>query len=333
MILGKERAMKQQIKTIQEHPGTLEIRLNDPAAYDAAMIDQIRNDELCITPSVRHDMTLCYSLENKVPLRHFLEHYTFAQQEGYEFLTSLFEKAIAANRTKPVLLDINYIYLSRNGIGVSFVVIPLKMDFWLYQKEETGEFIRQLLDVFRTETSYEIAGYLLTVLSSQEFSLPNLVLGLKAVRRMYYPPKWFERFLAKERPAFCAAEQVGAYICETVPEAENAMPAREDKIIHTQIIGAIRQDNPYLLSEDGQQYDLLFEQMTVGRAMSCDIRLEHADISLKHAKIIQSEGRCYIQDLKSSNGTFLNEKRVQRRMRLREGMKVVFAEHTYTFHE
>ena len=27
--------MKQQIKTIQEHPGTLEIRLNDPAAYAA----------------------------------------------------------------------------------------------------------------------------------------------------------------------------------------------------------------------------------------------------------------------------------------------------------
>ncbi len=85
--------------------------------------------------------------------------------------------------------------------------------------------------------------------------------------------------------------------------------------------------------ENGTRFDLLFESMVVGRAMTCEIALDEPNISLKHARITKDGDRCYIQDLKSSNGTFLNDKRVQRKMRLRPGMRVVFADHVFRFYE
>ena len=70
----------------------------------------------------------------------------------------------------------------------------------------------------------------------------------------------------------------------------------------------------YLLC-DQEKYALCNEINLVGRAMVCDVRIQDASISLKHAKIVCENDRYYIQDLKSTNKTYLNEKEVKRKMR------------------
>jgi pSer/pThr/pTyr-binding forkhead associated (FHA) protein len=60
----------------------------------------------------------------------------------------------------------------------------------------------------------------------------------------------------------------------------------------------------------GKTYPL-FGTMTVGRAADCDISIPGEEISRKHAKLqVQVDGIA-IEDLGSSNGTFINGKRVQ----------------------
>ena len=60
----------------------------------------------------------------------------------------------------------------------------------------------------------------------------------------------------------------------------------------------------------GKTYPL-FGTMTVGRAADCDISIPGEEISRKHAKLqVQIDGIA-IEDLGSSNGTFINGKRVQ----------------------
>lgn len=322
--------MRQQIKMIKECGQILDIQLVDQDVYDPALLPMIQNDDYCITPIVHAKDRISYPYEQKVPLLHFLDQYVFEDQEGYAFLIALFEKAIAANRTKPVLLDVQYVYTLRDGSDFFFVVVPLKMDHWLYRKEDCLDFVRMVAKHFRTHSDYEIVGYLHTLIDQEEFSLPNLVLGLKAIQRKYHPKKWYEWFNKKEKETFIAREEVAHYQIE-IEETRSA--SREEKIIHTQIIGMVEEDNPYLLSEDGQKIELMFDQMLVGRALSCQIHLEQADISLNHAKITKMDRKCYIQDLKSSNGTFLNEKRVQRKMRLRNGMKVIFGSQEFIFYE
>ena len=46
---------------------------------------------------------------------------------------------------------------------------------------------------------------------------------------------------------------------------------------------------------------------TIGRDPSCDIVLQHGSISGKHAKISFEHAKCVFEDLKSRNGTFIND--------------------------
>lgn len=48
----------------------------------------------------------------------------------------------------------------------------------------------------------------------------------------------------------------------------------------------------------------------IGRSSECDITLAASHLSRRHAKMIIKDGQLYIKDLESSNGTYLNGKRV-----------------------
>lgn len=78
----------------------------------------------------------------------------------------------------------------------------------------------------------------------------------------------------------------------------------------------------------GQSFDLA-EELTVGRAPGCQVRIEDTFASQLHARIYRREGQLYIEDLGSTNGTYLNRKGTKNREKvagasaLRSGDKVV----------
>ena len=51
-------------------------------------------------------------------------------------------------------------------------------------------------------------------------------------------------------------------------------------------------------------------ELIVGRSQGCDIRLDHPSVSLRHARLITSGADRTIEDLGSTNGTFVNGQRV-----------------------
>lgn len=65
--------------------------------------------------------------------------------------------------------------------------------------------------------------------------------------------------------------------------------------------------------------------MLVGRHQSADIVLPQAEISRKHAAFHLREQALWVQDLTSSNGTFVNDVRVENEALLKEGDIVQFA--------
>ena len=65
--------------------------------------------------------------------------------------------------------------------------------------------------------------------------------------------------------------------------------------------------------------------MLVGRHQSADIVLQAAEISRKHAAFLLKEQALWVQDLNSSNGTFINDVRVEQEGLLKEGDIVQFA--------
>jgi pSer/pThr/pTyr-binding forkhead associated (FHA) protein len=70
--------------------------------------------------------------------------------------------------------------------------------------------------------------------------------------------------------------------------------------------------------------------MKIGRKPGCDVVLDNLAVSGEHANIFTIGGDSFIQDLNSTNGTFINNKRVTKH-HLRNGDQVVIGKHTLVF--
>jgi pSer/pThr/pTyr-binding forkhead associated (FHA) protein len=51
--------------------------------------------------------------------------------------------------------------------------------------------------------------------------------------------------------------------------------------------------------------------MTIGRSPQTDIQIDDQFASARHARIFEYEGLYYVEDMGSTNGTFLNERRLR----------------------
>ena len=68
----------------------------------------------------------------------------------------------------------------------------------------------------------------------------------------------------------------------------------------------------------GQTYELA-DELTVGRAGGCQITLDDTFVSQLHARVFRRDGQLYVEDLGSTNGTFLNRKKVTAPIAIRKG--------------
>ncbi|GIU84608.1 MAG: hypothetical protein KatS3mg008_1383 [Acidimicrobiales bacterium] len=68
----------------------------------------------------------------------------------------------------------------------------------------------------------------------------------------------------------------------------------------------------------GRQFDLP-DEVLVGRAPSCQVRLDDNYVSSTHARIWRQDGLVMIEDLGSTNGTWVNKRRVDGRVALERG--------------
>ena len=71
----------------------------------------------------------------------------------------------------------------------------------------------------------------------------------------------------------------------------------------------------------GRVHDLADEQ-TLGRAAGCQITLDDTYTSQLHARVFTKDGVWFVEDLGSTNGTYLNAKRVSSPQQLKRGDRI-----------
>jgi pSer/pThr/pTyr-binding forkhead associated (FHA) protein len=68
-----------------------------------------------------------------------------------------------------------------------------------------------------------------------------------------------------------------------------------------------------MFKQDGQRrdFELKKETATLGRNTDCDFQIPLANVSRRHTQLMVKGEKLFVRDLGSSNGTFVNNKRVQ----------------------
>ena len=102
------------------------------------------------------------------------------------------------------------------------------------------------------------------------------------------------------------------------------------------IFDEIKTEGPALVVRSGggragEHFLLEKEQTTVGRSPDCDVFLDDVTVSRRHALVVRRDGRFFIEDKGSLNGTFLNRRRIERRASLSDGDELQIGKYKLTF--
>ncbi|MBF7681726.1 FHA domain-containing protein [Acinetobacter sp. B5B] len=81
------------------------------------------------------------------------------------------------------------------------------------------------------------------------------------------------------------------------------------------------------ISEElSDQNTIIQQDVLVGRHAACDLILQDAKISRKHAVFIVKKENLWLEDLQSSNGTFVNDEKIEVATQLKGDEKIQFAD-------
>ena len=87
---------------------------------------------------------------------------------------------------------------------------------------------------------------------------------------------------------------------------------------------------PYPAKKNAKSIPLANDETTVGRAPSNTVHLTHGGVSRTHAVISRKNGLFVLTDLKSRNGTFVNNKRIDKAV-LQHSDKILFGKRRFMF--
>ena len=93
----------------------------------------------------------------------------------------------------------------------------------------------------------------------------------------------------------------------------------------------IKMDNRYfLVSQSGESIEVVNDTL-VGRGSNCDLTLDSSEVSRRHALFFVTDKGVSIEDLKSSNGTFIQGERLDGIRELRRGDELRFGPCIFEF--
>jgi pSer/pThr/pTyr-binding forkhead associated (FHA) protein len=90
---------------------------------------------------------------------------------------------------------------------------------------------------------------------------------------------------------------------------------------------------PYLIDLSGKEHRLADAVSSIGRGVENDIVIVSKRVSREHARVRREGRKLFLEDLGSTNGTYLNDQRVQSPVTLRDGDRILIGDMTFHFHD
>jgi pSer/pThr/pTyr-binding forkhead associated (FHA) protein len=89
----------------------------------------------------------------------------------------------------------------------------------------------------------------------------------------------------------------------------------------------------YLTDPVGQEHPLENASVKIGRAVENEVVIISKRVSREHARIWRDGRRIFLEDMGSTNGTYLNDERVLSPITLRDGDRILVGDVLFIFHD
>jgi pSer/pThr/pTyr-binding forkhead associated (FHA) protein len=93
----------------------------------------------------------------------------------------------------------------------------------------------------------------------------------------------------------------------------------------------VAESNALLIKVGSSREIQLKSETVLGRQAECDVLLTEGHASRRHARLLQAEDGYWLEDLGSSNGTFINGNRISGRVKVSSGDRLRFDVEEYDF--
>lgn len=330
--------------------GFLEIVLKRVKDFDDYVFQQIQKDMYCL-PCMRDPKfksKLFYDTKGYTTLRTYLGSHCFMERELLAFLIYLFEGLVKANASKPVYMNLDYVYLSYDGGIIKFLVLPITITSWLFQKEQSKKFMYKLVESITTNHDYAAVGFLTQIVKQSDFGFPMLLQGLHDLKeKTQQKVSFLERILhLKKEETFYIKDvpKPGTQYSQVLTPAYQVQGSEQayTSSLNSSVDESI-QSATVILFQESVKGSYLVEQatnevipihkdaFTIGRDKENDLCIPIASVSTHQACIKTNEGY-FIEDLSSSNGTYVNEVRIKE-IQLQKGDIIRIARKQYVFYE
>ena len=90
---------------------------------------------------------------------------------------------------------------------------------------------------------------------------------------------------------------------------------------------------PSLTDPTGREHFLTGETITIGRAVECDIVITSKRVSREHARVRREGWRAVLEDMGSTNGTYLNDERIMSPTELHDKDRIKIGDVIFIFHD
>ena len=93
-----------------------------------------------------------------------------------------------------------------------------------------------------------------------------------------------------------------------------------------------KREYPILVNEqNGKEFGIVKTPFMIGKGEGCNLRVNNKAISRKHLQITQHGENFFLEDMGSTNGTFVNGQRIEagERIKIKDGQEVILANKAY----
>lgn len=321
--------MEEQIKKLEKrNDGFLEVTFKKAKDFDEYVLALMCKDLSCLSVIKDHKskVKFYYDTNGYLDLMTYLKSHHFESEEILDFLIYVFENLVRVNTNKPVYLQSDLIYLSYDGGILKFLVLPLTMDKWIFQIEQSRTFLEELIKAIKGENVYMVIGYLVEQLKQKELSFPSLLQGLHSIKESARKKEpWYMKYLPRKQ------NEESVFIVRDIPRPVISLPPisnPDDMFMETMVLFANQKDATFVDQKTKAMYVVTKPDFQIGRDQQNDLVINDTFISSHHAVFHKDCNE--IEDLNSSNGTFVNQKKIKHQQ-LHHGDIISFANHDFLF--